>query len=165
MPNPVAVPILLEPSEQAVLEKIVRCHTSEQRLVRRAQIVLKAHAGQSNAAIARALGVNRETAQRWRCRWVEAASVLPDEGDEEGTQVSLDDRIYAILVDHPRPGAPATFTAEQVVRIVALACEEPPTVGVPVSEWTPPELARESVRRGIVETISARSVERFLKGG
>lgn len=56
MPSPTALPIQLKPLEQAVLEKIVRSHTSEQRLVRRAQILLKAHAGDSNAAIAGALG-------------------------------------------------------------------------------------------------------------
>ena len=165
MPSPTALPIQLKPSERAVLEKIVRSHTSEQRLVRRAQILLKAHAGDSNAAIARALDVNRETVQRWRQRWSEAAATWPDEGDEEGRQGSLSDHIYALLMDRPRPGTPATFSAEQVVRIVALACEDPQTAGFPVTEWTPRELAEAARRRGIVEQISARSVERFLKRG
>jgi len=165
MPSPIALPIQLKSSAQAVLEKIVRSHTSEQRLVRRAQILLKAHAGESNAAIARALGVNRETVQRWRHRWSEAADTLPDEVDEESRQGSLSDHIHALLMDCPRPGTPATFSAEQVVRIVALACEDPQTAGVPVTEWTPRELAEAARRRGIVEQISARSVERFLKRG
>jgi len=165
MPSPTALPIQLKPSERAVLEKIVRSHTSEQRLVRRAQILLKAHAGDSNAAIARALDVNRETVQRWRHRWSEAAATRPDEGDEESRQGSLSDHIYALLMDRPRPGTPATFSAEQVVRIVALACEDPQTAGFPVTEWTPRELAEAAMRRGIVEQISARSVERFLKRG
>lgn len=165
MPSPTALPIQLMPSERAVLEKIVRSHTSEQRLVRRAQIVLKAHAEQSNAVIARVLGVNRETVQRWRQRWSEAASTLPGKGDGDESQGSLSDHIHALLMDHPRPGTPATFSAEQVVRIVALACEDPQTAGGPVTEWTPRELAEEAMRRGIVEQISARSVERFLKGG
>ena len=34
----------------------------------------------------------------------------------------------------------------------------------PVSSWTPRELADEAVKRGIVEQISPRTVERFLKG-
>jgi len=33
-----------------------------------------------------------------------------------------------------------------------------------VSTWTPRELADEAVKRGIVEQISPRTVERFLKG-
>jgi len=60
---------------------------------------------------------------------------------------------------------PATFNAQQVVCIVALACEDPQESGVPVTEWTPRELAAEAKQRDIVECISARSVGRFLKAG
>lgn len=35
---------------------------------------------------------------------------------------------------------------------------------LPVSHWTP-ELAREAAKRGIVESISPRQVDRFLGGG
>lgn len=165
MPGPAPLPIMLTPSERDVLEKIVRCHTSEQRWVRRAHILLKAHAGLNNEAIAQALGVNRETVQRWRQRWHDVSMSLPG-GEAEGlSEAPLTDRIHALLTDRPRPGAPATFSAEQVVRIVALACEDPQTAGVPVTEWTPHELAQAAIQRGIVEQISARSVERFLKGG
>ncbi len=62
------------------------------------------------------------------------------------------------------PDAP-TFSAEQVVQIVALACEPPPDSDRPVSHWTPRELAEEAVTRHIVPTISPRSVGRFLKRG
>jgi hypothetical protein len=34
----------------------------------------------------------------------------------------------------------------------------------PVSHWPPRELAEEAIKRGIVEKISPRTVERFLKG-
>ncbi len=71
-------------------------------------------------------------------------------------------RIHSILIDRPRPETPPTFTAQQVVRIIALACEDPQEAGVPVTEWTPRELAQKASERGIVETISARTVERFL---
>jgi hypothetical protein len=48
---------------------------------------------------------------------------------------------------------------------VALACEDPQATQQPFSHWTPTELAREAIQRGIVESISPRSVGRFLKGG
>ena len=63
-----------------------------------------------------------------------------------------------------RPGTPATFSAEQICRIIAVACEEPEESGRPISEWTPRELADEVVKREIVESISPRQVGRFLKG-
>jgi len=69
------------------------------------------------------------------------------------------------LDDAPRAGAPPTFTAEQVVQIIALACEPPPRSDRPVNAWTPRELAEEAVKRAIVATISPRSVERFLGSG
>lgn len=66
-------------------------------------------------------------------------------------------------MDEPRQGAPVKFTAQQVVQIMALACELPQASGLPISQWSGRELATEAVKRGIVETISPRSVERFLK--
>jgi putative transposase len=50
------------------------------------------------------------------------------------------------------------------MQIMALACEQPMTADRHVSAWTPRELADEAVKRGIVTTISPRTVERFLKG-
>jgi hypothetical protein len=68
-----------------------------------------------------------------------------------------------ILSDEYRSGAPARFTAEQVAQLIALACESPEQCGLPVTNWTPTELAKEAARRGIVEEISPRHVDRVLK--
>jgi putative transposase len=46
---------------------------------------------------------------------------------------------------------------------VALSCEDPEALDVPISHWSQSELARQAVRRGIVESISHGSVGRFLK--
>jgi len=54
------------------------------------------------------------------------------------------------------------FTAEHICQLIAIACEAPPEH---LSHWTPPELAQTLIKRGIVETISASSVGRFLKSG
>jgi hypothetical protein len=69
------------------------------------------------------------------------------------------------LADEPRPGTPATFTPEQICAIMALACEPPEQSDLPLSHWSQSELAREAVRRGIVDSISHGSVGRFLKRG
>jgi putative transposase len=78
---------------------------------------------------------------------------------------ALAQAIAAVLADAPRPGAPGTFTAEQVVQIITLACRPPEQLGRPVAAWTPRELADEAVKQGIVDTISPRTVGRFLNGG
>jgi putative transposase len=46
---------------------------------------------------------------------------------------------------------------------MALACKDPEALDVPISHWSQSELARQSVARGIVESISHGSVGRFLK--
>jgi len=74
--------------------------------------------------------------------------------------------ITEILVDAPRSGWPGIFTPEQIVEIIAIACELPEEDAErPVSHWTPREVAEEAVKRKIVPRISARSVGRFLKSG
>lgn len=76
----------------------------------------------------------------------------------------LSQAIEALLADEQRSGAPATFTFEQYMQIMAIACETPAEADRPVSTWTPRELADEAVKRGNVTKISPRTVERFLKG-
>ena len=73
--------------------------------------------------------------------------------------------IAEILDDAPRPGGPATFSPEQIVQIVAVACEPPEKSGRPISHWTHRELADEVKKRQIVKDIAPRSVGRFLKTG
>ena len=78
------------------------------------------------------------------------------------TGPDLERLIIGVLTDVTRRGAPRRFSAEQVAGIIALACELPADSGLPVSHWTPSELAREAANRGIVERISPRQVDRFL---
>lgn len=67
-----------------------------------------------------------------------------------------------MLRDEPRSGHSPTFTAEQVVQIVAIACAHPKYCGRPISHWTPREIRDEALKRGIVPTISVTQVGRFL---
>ena len=94
------------------------------------------------------------------------ASGRRTEGQEETSEKALRECVEGVLADAPRSGAPATFAPEQVVQIVALACEAPrEDSGRPLTHWTPRDLADEAVQRGIVRRISVRSVGRFLQRG
>ena len=115
-----------------------------------------------NQAIADDLGIHVQTPRRWRNRWAEAAERLAA-ADDRMTDKELRQLIEEVLSDQPRSGTPATFTAEQICQIVAIACEPPEESGRPITHWTPTELADEAVKRDIVESISPRSVGRFLK--
>ena len=149
-PRPVEVE--LDDTARGELERLVRAHTTGQLLAQRARIVLAAADGLNNTQIGVALGVTAKMARHWRGRWLSQRAVPLEEVG-----------MAARLRDAPRPGAPPTFTAEQLCQLVALACEEAPAdSGRPTSHWTPRELADEAVKRGIVERISVRTVGRFL---
>jgi putative transposase len=132
-------------------------------LVSRAKAILAAAAGKSNEHIAQQLGLHRHTVRTWRCRWQTAVAALAETEAAGAEAKVLRARIEAVLDDAPRPGAPQTFSAEQVTQIIAVACEAPAESGRPVSHWSPRELAAEVVQRGIVASISVRTVGRFLK--
>src|SRR5258707_15760270 len=161
MPHPQATLLHVSPPQQNFLQQLLRRTTSPQRLVTRARIILAAGAGISNSQIAKQVQVNYETVQRWRDRWGAAEARL-QAIEATGQPKLLSQAIEVLLTDEQRPGAPATFTFEQFMQIMALACEKPEAADRPVSSWTPRELADEAVKRGIVEQISPRTVERFL---
>ena len=135
------------------------------RLVERCAILLLAAEGMSNEALARRLGVDRQRVRRWRTRWVKNEERLAAAEREGASDKDLARLLGEVLADNPRPGGPPTFTAEQLTQIIALACELPEESGRPVTHWTPRELADEAVKRGIVDSISPRHVDRLLKGG
>lgn len=57
---------------------------------------------------------------------------------------------------------PAFFPPQMVVQIKALACELPSERGIPLSRLSTCEIAREAVRRGIVASISGKTIWRWL---
>src|SRR2546421_1031773 len=163
MPSPQAKSLHVSPLQHELLQRMVQRTTSAQRLVKRGHIILEAAKGTSNTKIAEHQQVDYETVRRWRDRW-HAAEARLQAIEATGKQKLLSQAIEVLLTDEQRPGAPATFTFEQFMQIMALACETPTASQRPISSWTPRELADEAVKRGIVEQISPRTVERFLKG-
>lgn len=165
MPRPQAVALPLPPVQQALLRRLVRQHTADQRLVRRASILLALAADPCVEAAARGLGLTRLTVRHWRDRWLQAAPRLHQAEQEQAAASALLGLIVQVLADAPRPGAPATFSPEQIVQLVAVACEPPEQSGRPIDHWTSRELAEEVKKRRIVADISPRSAGRFLKRG
>lgn len=151
MPRLSAAPIALTPEQEADLRGLARAHKTPRKLAERAEMILRSAAGTEVREIARQLGVWPKTVRHWRSRWLSGQA-------EVAAAVRL--------ADEPRPGAPATFMPEQICAIVALACEAPgKSSELPLGHWSQSELAREAVRRGIVDSISHGSVGRFLKRG
>ena len=148
--------------QRTLLERFVRTRTLAQHLAERCRIVLGSADGRRNIEQAEALGVDRQRVRRWRVRWAKAEGSLAAAEAEGASDADLEALILDVLADDYRSGAPSKFTPEQVVAIVALACEPPADCGRPISHWSPVELAAEAAKRGLVDSISPRQVDRFL---
>jgi putative transposase len=165
MGGPLPAAIELSTRQRALLEHLRQRQTAPQRLIRRVLILLALAANPCLKATARDLGLNRISVRLWRDRWLDAAEALAQAERDNPSDQQLLGLILEILGDAPRPGGPATFSAEQIVQIVAVACEPPEKSGRPMSHWTPRELADEVKKRQIVKDIAPRTVGRFLKTG
>jgi putative transposase len=132
-------------------------------LIRRVALLLALAANPCVEAVARRLRLSRMTVRLWRDRWNQAAPALLQAEQDPTAEPQLLALIEDVLDDDDRPGAPATFTAEQIVQIVAVACEPPAQSGRPISHWTTRELADEAQKRHIVATIHPTTVGLFLK--
>lgn len=165
MPIPKVVPICLSEKQRRCLTEIVRQTTNPYRLVRRASIILEAADGESNSHISRQWRLDRNQVRDWRQRWLDRQPQLELCELEDASGEELKKQVLETLADEQRPGVPPTFTPEQVVQIVAIACEEPSASDRPVNRWTPKEITDEAIKRGIVSNISVSSVRRFLGRG
>lgn len=161
-----ALVVTLSERQRALLERWRRNKANTPaRLVERCRIILMSAEGVSNEEQGRRLGVDRQRVRRWRTRWVKNGERLAEAEREGASDKDLGRLLQELLSDEPRPGGPPTFSAEQLTQIIAVACEAPEDSGHPVTHWTPRELADEVIKRGIVDTISPRHVDRLLKGG
>jgi len=117
-----AEPIVLDEGTRAVLERRVRAAKTAQRDLRRAMIVLLAGDGMSSRQISQRVGMHESHVAMWRQRF-----------RAEGLEG---------LADQPRPGPPAKYGHDDILKIAALACsaKDPDE---PVATWTYQELADE----------------------
>jgi len=111
----------LSVEEREQLSRWARRRKSSQALALRSRIVLGCADGLTNTQVAAREGVSLPTVGKWRSRFVESR---------------LDG-----LVDDPRPGRPATVTADQVEQIVVDTLESTPSNA---THWSRAKMAQRS---------------------
>ena len=157
-----AAKIVLTDTMYEILQRIANSRTVGLSIVTRAKVILLGFSKQSNQEIAKQLDIERETVGRWRKRWRDSfPAMLAVQLSESAAKFQR--CIEAVLSDAPRSGSPGAFTPEQIVGIIAVACEPPSQSGLPVTTWTGRELAAECEKRGIVESISASHANYLLR--
>ena len=161
MPGSAAKVVITE-RQQAMLRQIAAASTSPVRLVQRAEVALRAFAGEEKRAIAQAIDLEATAVGRWRRRWAQAwPQRIRIECAE--CQAAYRRALVAALSDAPRSGNPGKFTPEQITLLLALACAPPEKSGRPITHGTAAELADEAKQRGLVASISASQVRRYLR--
>jgi transposase len=128
-------PLVLTDAERAELQHRVRAHTTPQRDVTRARIVLLAADGLANRQIARLVGLDPDRVGSWRRRFAHER--------------------FAGLIDRPRSGRPPVYGHDERLRLIATVTQTPPD---PASHWSHSQLADALADIG----ISASQIGRIL---
>src|SRR6516225_2694173 len=134
------LPRRTRPAERDQLKTLLSGDRQAARKLKRAQILLAADAGASDAAIAKAVGVGGSTVYRTKRRFVLG-------------------NLEAALSEEPRPGAQRKLTGKEEAILVATACSKPP---VGRARWTLELLAGELVKLTEHDSVSRETVRRRL---
>ncbi len=118
--------------------------------------------GKPKLQIAREQRKDIKTIRKWSKRWKKANEELSKPEDADIRDKEYRKQIIKALSDATRPGRPVVFTAEQIVQIIAMACEVKDDSDEATSHQTWEHIVWESVNQGIVKKISVSSVGRFL---
>lgn len=133
----------LSEEEKAELESLTKKGKTSARKLNRAHVLLLANQGETDKAIAKALGVGTSTVERIRKRFVEG-----------GLEEALNER--------SRPGGMRKLSGKQEAYLLALACSDPPEGE---KRWSMQLLADRLVELEVVDAISDETVRRTLKRG
>lgn len=133
----------LSEQERQLCQEVVKKLKGTGQKVRRANILLKADSGWSDAKIAEALGCRTKTVENVRKRFV-----------ERGFEETLDRK--------PRQSPPTAklLDGAQEAKIIAMRLGDPPKG---FGKWTLRLLARKVVELEIAPTVSHQTVRRTLK--
>ena len=135
--------VKLTDDERVELLALTSKGASKARRLKHALVLLAAHDGERDEAIAAKVRVSAHSVARVRQRFV-----------EEGLDAALSER--------PRPGKTRLLNGRQEVYLIALTGTTPPAGR---AQWTMQLLANRLVELKIVESISDETVRRTLKRG
>ena len=133
----------LTEAERALLRDVAKKLQGTSQKVKRANILLKADAGWTDARIAEALDCRTKTVENVRQRFVES-----------GFEATLDGK------QRDTPPIEKLLDGEQEAKIIALRLGKPPAG---YGKWTLRLLARKVVELEIVDAVSYQTVRRTLK--
>lgn len=159
----IAASVIIPETIRTVFSKFARSRTFSARQVQRAKIILLAADGLNNMQISNQVGLGQDSVSKWRSRFVKTLPLLEEIAEKD--PASLEKAVSSFLNDCPRPGQPKHYTDEQIIKILEIACRNPEEFGYEASHWSLNMLVDAVIKEGIVDSISAKTISRFLKYG
>ena len=159
----VAASVKIPETVQPILSKFAKSRTLPARQVQRAKIILLASEGLNNMQISKQAGLGQDSVSRWRGRFINILPLLQEVAEKDSPH--LEEMVCSFLNDNPRPGQPSHYTDEQIIKILEIACRNPEDFGYEASHWSLNLLVDAVIKEGIVDSISAKTISRFLKYG
>jgi len=148
--------------QKAALEQLVLSRTIAIKYQQRAHILLGLSARKTCQQLSNEICIDRLTARKWQKKWKEVQEQLAalEQGvNKHQYQLAL----LAILSDAPRSATLIKFTPEQARQMRVVSQETPGQSGYTVSRWNNRLLAKEVIKRGIVDSISTVGLGFLLK--
>ena len=128
--------VKLKSKEKKLLKSIAHAGKNQAKVIKRAQVLLKANKGLPDKNIAEHTGCGLRTVRSIRTRYCKGG-------------------LERALYDKHRSGSPKTFTDDKVSKIIAIACTDPPEER---DHWTLKLLCRKTIDEGIADTISPQQM-------
>jgi len=130
----------LTDADRTYLENLLKEGSMPASRYKRALALLELDRGRTFTAVAKSVGVTKQTASTWATKYKESG--------------------LEFLTDKPRPGRPTLIDGLQRAKVTALACSEPPEG---YDRWSLRLLADKAVELELVEAISYGEVHLILK--
>jgi len=143
--------IHLSKSDQQEIEQLICDGRTEQRIVRRGQVLL---------AMKDTQAIVSDLCQRAGMTWM-GIWHLCRRYESVGLEAIYDPEMAQGVA--PRSGRPREITALQRVGLEQLACCEPAGIGLEMTHWSTRSLAKVAMQRGLVSHIAQSTVSLILK--
>ena len=135
------IPVTLSETDRASLQTFIHAGKANARTFTRAQVLLKAAEGWTDAEICEAFNISRNTSIRVRRLYLEGG-------------------VEAVLHDKRQECHRQALSGGQAAHLIAIACTPAPDGH---DHWTVRLLAGKAVELGFVESISQETIRQLLK--
>jgi transposase len=135
-------PLTLSVGEEGQLQEMLQKGVHSVRSLKRAQVLLRLHQGQTPEQVGKQVGVSRATVYNIAKRYESSGS------------------LESALTEKPRPGQPSKFNKALQAQLTALACSPSPEGR---SRWTLRLLADKLVELRWIDGVSHQAVAEQLK--